>query len=309
MKRQRIPAVCLVLILISMLFAGCGRNQEVEDPGATYLYYVNLNGTGLEREEIDIQGEEPEEAIDRILADISAIPDSNSYTTAFPEDVSVTDWKLNGKVLTLTFNEAYNEMDATAEILLRAAVVQSLTQIEGVDSVVFMIGKEPLTDSTGEVVGTMNADSFVSNTGVTIHANVEEEIPVYFATKKGNKLVRESMLVTYNTYSAIEKVIMETLLAGPKEGSSSLAVLPAETKILSVSLQDEICYVNLDEKFLDPVPNVTPEVVIYSIVDSIVEAGNVNQVQILVNGESDIVYQDVVDLSKPLEKNTKIIKK
>ncbi len=308
MKRRILQNAVLLFMIISVLFTGCSKNQEVEDKDATYLYYVNLNGTGLEREEIDLKGEDPKEAIKDVLTDISAIPDSKTYTTAFPEDVAVTDWALREGTLTLTFNEAYKDMDSSTEILLRAAVVQSLAQIDGVDNVVFMIGKDPLTDASGTIVGAMNADSFVSNTGVTIHANVEEEIPVYFATKKGNKLVRDLIPVTYNTYSAIEKVIMETLLTGPEEGSSYHAVLPAETKLLSVSVQDQICYVNLDEKFLDPVPNVTPEVVVYSIVDSIVEAGDVNQVQILVNGESDIVYQDVVDLSKPLEKNTKIIK-
>ena len=37
--------------------------------------------------------------------------------------------------------------------------------------------------------------------------------------------------------------------------------------------------------------------------NSIVEAGNASQVQISVNGETDVKYQGVIDLGKPLSRN------
>ena len=52
------------------------------------------------------------------------------------------------------------------EILLRAAVVQSVGQISGVDAVLFMIDGESLQDMNGQVVGYMQPSDFVKNTGV-----------------------------------------------------------------------------------------------------------------------------------------------
>ena len=42
---------------------------------------------------------------------------------------------------------------------------------------------------------------------------------------------------------------------------------------------------NLDENFLSVVNNVSTDVSVYSIVNSLVELSNINKVQILINGE------------------------
>ena len=51
---------------------------------------------------------------------------------------------------------------------------------------------------------------------------------------------------------------------------------------------------------------VSPELTVYSLVNSIVEAGDANEVQISVNGETDVKYQGVIDLSKPLSRNLEL---
>ena len=47
--------------------------------------------------------------------------------------------------------------------------------------------------------------------------------------------------------------------------------------------------------------DVLPEVAVYSIVNSLVEGTEASKVQITVNGESNAVYMEKVDLSKPLK--------
>lgn len=64
-----------------------------------------------------------------------------------------------------------------------------------------------------------------------------------------------------------------------------------ETKIINILTKDGICYVNLDSSFLTVVNNVSTEVAVYSIVNSLVELDNINKVQILVNGEVPIYLQ------------------
>ena len=55
--------------------------------------------------------------------------------------------------------------------------------------------------------------------------------------------------VHYSNNTSIEKLIMEQLMRGPTT-SKAQATIPAETKLLGVSVKDGICYVNLDSTFL-----------------------------------------------------------
>ncbi|MFR6330274.1 MAG: GerMN domain-containing protein, partial [Eisenbergiella sp.] len=74
------------------------------------------------------------------------------------------------------------------------------------------------------------------------------------------------------------------------------------------TVKDGICYVNVDENFMTQIYNVTADVVIYSIVNSLVELSNVNKVQIAVNGKTDIVFRETFNLVNLYERNLELIK-
>ena len=63
--------------------------------------------------------------------------------------------------LTVDFSEAYKNLSAADEILTRASIVKSLTQIEGVESVAFCIKGQPLKDQLNKEVGGMTASMFI----------------------------------------------------------------------------------------------------------------------------------------------------
>ena len=92
---------------------------------------------------------------------------------------------------------------------------------------------------------------------------------------------------------------MEQLLEGP-ESKNGRSAIPSGTKLMSVSLVDGVCYVSFDENFKNQDYSVNEAIVIYSIVDSLVEGAGVRQVQITINGESNAKYMEKVDLSQPL---------
>ncbi len=79
-------------------------------------------------------------------------------------------------------------------------------------------------------------------------------------------------------------------------------MIPPETKVIGVSVKDGVCYVNLNESFMNNTYVTDPRITVYAIVNSIVDGGACSQVQISVNGESNIEYMGSVDLSKPLSR-------
>ncbi len=177
-------------------------------------------------------------------------------------------------------------MSATTEVLVRAAVVRTLTQLEGVNYVGITIQGEQLYDNTGDPIGLMSADRFINNDGNEINTYELIRVKLYFANEDGDKLIAAYREKHYSTNTPLERFIVEEIISGPSGQVEGLyPTVNPETKILSVSTKDGICYVNLDSGFLTVVNNVSTEAAIYSIVNSLVELSNINKVQILVNGE------------------------
>lgn len=301
-SRIYVVSVCLALCLLT---GGCQKSGRDAQEG-DFIYYVNLDGNSLVKEDYEISSKSTDQAIEQMLDALDENTESIEYKSVFPSEVHVEQWKRKGDKLDLYFNQAYEDMSSTEEVLLRAAVVQCLGQLSDVSCVMFYVDNEPLKDSDGEPVGYMHPEDFIQNTGSAIHAYQKGKLKLYFANKKGNKLMETEVNVRYNRNTSVEKVIVEQLIKGPSE-TDVYPLIPPETNVIGVSVKDGICYVNLDENFLNNVYGADPTMIIYSIVNSVVEGGNASRVQISVNGESDISYMDQVDLSKPLSRDLDLV--
>ena len=129
---------------------------------------------------------------------------------------------------------------------------------------------------------------------------------LYFANSDGSALVKEEMDVRYNSNQAKERVIVEKLIKGPT-GNDLQATIPKGTKLLGTSIKDGICFLNFNEGLKNTTPGVQPETVIYSIVNSVTECSSVSRVQIAINGDSNVMFQESIKLSEPLSRNLDIV--
>ncbi len=198
----------------------------------------------------------------------------------------VRSYKLEEGNLQIDVDEAYKELAPITEILVRAAVVRTLTQLPEVKLVMVTVEGTPLLDKKENAVGWMNAEQFIDNDGNEINTYEEARIRLYFADESGMKLIAADREKHYSTNTPLERFVVEELIAGPSGRVEGLypSVNP-NTKIVSVMTKDGICYVNLDENFLAVVNNVSTDVSVYAIVNSLAELSNINKVQILINGE------------------------
>jgi germination protein M len=229
------------------------------------------------------------------------------YVRPIPEDVSVIELVLDGTDLMVHFNEAYDTMGAVQEILCRMALVQTLTQVDGVDGVEFFVEDEPLLDSRGNEVGEMTNEDFVVNPGEQINSIQHATIDLYFSNTAGDGLVLETQRVYYNSNVSLEKLVIEHLLAGPKT-TDAMASIPAETSLVNVSVADRICYVSLDDGFRTQNYNVQEPIVIYSLVDSLTALPNIDKVQISVNGDTSGVYRESYPLGTVYEEDLSYVR-
>ena len=295
-------AGCLCL---SVMLASCGKRTDVgkEDP---FIYCLNEDRTGLTKISYDFPEGNSEETARAVLEELKEPAEEIEYTAPIPKEVKVQGCRLRGSILDVDFNSAYLEMGALEEKLVRAAVVQSLVLIDGINAVSFTVDGEMLKDSTGFPVGLMNEDDFVENTGASPTAYQTDTLTLYFADKEGDSLVPREVDVRYSSNVSREKLIVEKLMQGPS-GSGAYPTINPDANLLSVTIKDGICYVNFDSTFLTGAYDVLPEVTVYSIVNSLVEGTEAQQVQITINGETDAKYMETVDLSQPLEAKEELV--
>ena len=303
MKRKiMLLAGCLCL---SVMLASCGKRTDVgkEDP---FIYCLNEDRTGLTKISYDFPEGNAEETARAVLEELKEPAEEIEYTAPIPKEVKVQGCRLRGSILDVDFNSAYLEMGALEEKLVRAAIVQSLVLIDGINAVSFTVDGEMLKDSTGFPVGLMNEDDFVENTGSSPTAYQTDTLTLYFADKEGDSLVPREVDVRYSSNVSREKLIVEKLMQGPSGGGAYPTINP-DANLLSVTIKDGICYVNFDSTFLTGAYDVLPEVTVYSIVNSLVEGTEAQQVQITINGETDAKYMETVDLSQPLEAKEELV--
>ena len=75
-----------------------------------------------------------------------------------------------------------------------------------------------------------------------------------------------------------------------------------------LTVADGIAYVNLGEQFVDEALPVDAQIPVYSIVNSLIAAGNVSQVQISINGDTSLVFKDEVDMNQLFQVNHELEK-
>ncbi len=292
----------LLLALMVMLITSCG--SENTDSEIVYrIYYVNKEETKIFSSEYISETQNTEALLDELLEQLGTTGERMEYIAPLANDFALLGYTLDNGQLTLNFDEQYKKMDLIREVLVRAAIVRTVTQIPGIDYVAFTIQGEMLTDGAGVAVGTMAADTFIDNAGNEINAYEKVNLRLYFANEAGDGLVEENRRnVVYNSNIPMEKLVVEQLLQGPMMSGAYPTINPL-TKIVSVNTKDGVCYVNLNEEFLNQPYNVSSEVTIYSITNSLVELSNINKVQIAVNGNADILYRENVSLNNVFERN------
>ena len=281
----------MALVLGAVAFSGCGKK---ETESKYKIYYINE-----EQGEVLAESFVPsEETTQTMLEEMTEKLNKKNAEghTLLPENIEIQSCVDDDGMIRVDFNQEYHDLNPVDEVLLRASIVKDYVQIPNIYLVTITAEGTPIVDSQGQEIGAMSLDSFLENTGKEIMAYQYKELNLYFTNEEGNQLVPEARQVYYNGNTPIEKVIVEQLLRGPGE-SGHYATLPSDTRIVGVSVADGIAYVNLGKQFVDEALPVDAQIPIYSIVNSLIDAGNVSQVQISINGDTSLLFKDKVDMN------------
>lgn len=303
MKRRNI-FIILLLLCISLLIGliGCDRKKEKPE-GAYSVYYLKQSGTELTQDFYVVQAEEPENIVTELWNQFISVPEGEDNISAFPPNISLLGVKIEDRVLYFDFSKEYRELEQEREVLLRAAIILTFTQIPDVDSVAITIENQPLTDSTGNPIGVQTSSNFVDIFGKGLNSATRTTLTLYFSNETGDKLVKETREVAFESSYPVEQYVVNLLIEGPKEEGHK-ATLPSNLKILGVSIKDNICYVNFDSSFVsNALTDLKDYMSVYSVVNSLAELTGVRKVQISIDGATNVKFKDNISLAEPLDRN------
>lgn len=289
-------SVLFVLLLLFGTLVGCGK-EEAKGTLVRMSYIGSMDNRIVEKDTY-LSGESTEAQLEEVLTLLATAPPKLEYHVPLSQGISVLTTNLANRSLVLNLSKEYKQLSILAEILTRASLVKSITQIEGIDSVTIHVDGQPLRDSLDKVIAAMTADMFIDDAGEELSSYEKTTIRLYFVNETGDELIAIDRSKAYNTNISLDKFVVEELLKGP--GNTIQGVYPAinpDTKLISTLVKDNTCYVNFDSTFLTQVYEVKADVAIYSIVNSLCELAGIDRVQISVDGSTDVMFQEVIPLT------------
>ena len=127
------------------------------------LYYPDGDLLSIVSEAHEVQADvsDPQAVVEEVLVALHTNTKRQAALSSVSEFIVLREYRMEGDLLTLDYDVRYPDMDPVTEVLYRASMVQTLTGIEGVDSVLFLVSGTSLMKDETTPVGVMHADSFV----------------------------------------------------------------------------------------------------------------------------------------------------
>ncbi|MDO5348419.1 MAG: GerMN domain-containing protein [Lachnospiraceae bacterium] len=303
-KERKVIFLTAALTLLALWLVGCRKEEPptfCPEENQYIVYYVNTGMTRLIPVEYHPESKEGLDLIRELYQQLVTVPADLDAKSPVSSKTELQRFQWDSNVLYLYFDANYTFMSASQEILCRAALTKTLSQIDGVEFLNIYSGEQPLMDASGNPVGMMAAGDFMDNIS-DVNAFEKSELTLYFADETGQYLVEEKREVIHSINTSMERLIVEQLLEGPKKTGCS-ATIPPETKLLNISVTDNVCYLNFDSAFLNNSLGVKEEIPIYSIVNSLTQLTTVNRVQLSVNGSPAVMFRDTISLETLFEEN------
>ncbi len=293
-----------MLIVFAVILTGCGKSGKQENLKAKYnIYYLDTKSSGIVSESYEPTGTTREDLVEELLRALKTDPKNIVYKRAMPDTVQLKEYSFSDdNSLTLNFEAGYSELKGISEVLCRATIVKTLSQIPGVDYIIFNVNGQPLIDSNGIKIGLMTKDDFIE----TIGAETNYKVTLYFAAEGGETLVATDTVIEYTGSGSIEEIIINQLINGPIS-LGMYKTIPEGTTLLNVNSREGICYIDFNEKFLDPLPGISEEATIYSIVNSLAELPDISKVQFQINGNLVEKFREYSPFNGFFERNLEIL--
>ena len=144
MKKRKVTALVMALVLGAVAFSGCGKK---ETESKYKIYYINE-----EQGEVLAESFVPsEETTQTMLEEMTEKLNKKNAEghTLLPENIEIQSCVDDDGMIRVDFNHAYHDLNPVDEVLLRASIVKDYVQIPNIYLVTITAEGTPIVDSQG----------------------------------------------------------------------------------------------------------------------------------------------------------------
>lgn len=278
-KRIAVIAGSLLILLIAW---GCRsgeasskkKSDESAAAGSLIVYYINDKWTDLSGKKIDVdQLASSENMVDLAMKTLLEGGESADMSTPVPDGMVYQRYIYDGYgTVNLIFNVDFDSVDAYSVVLSKMAFVKTLSQIEPINTVIYEM--VDVVNESNVVKEELHSDSFADMDNIM---DSEKEIRIYMPDSSGQSLVERSLTLDLSA----ENSLPEQVLQGLKNNYDG-TVTPFSDKVVvkNVDIDEGLCTVTFNDVFVKGKDGVDDNVLVYSIVDSLLELDNIRRVQL-----------------------------
>lgn len=316
MKKTMKKILCILCMVLMVVMTGCGgkdaeEEQQVElTENQIFIYYVNRDKTDMIQTVYTLeQTDDLENNVDDLIEHLSDLQATSECQSPIPDNFIYVDnpvENVSGRI-EVAFNVVYDNVSAETLLFFKGCVAKTLLQLEGVNKVTILMtdiaNSDPDTATASE---TFDEDSFTMSFGDTTGNKQKGNIVLYFADEAGGALKSYRKSVEISNNMSLGRVVVESLIEGPKREGYT-ATISADTTIKNIAVKDGICYLDLSDEFYNTDNPLKNDIIVYSIVNSLVELPTVTKVQFLRDGEKLPFYRETMPFDGLFERNLDIV--
>ncbi len=300
-KNNKIVWIIILFLTVATVLFGISSRDSEENVKEVSLYFLNRDSSAFAVVDKTIDAENDGEIYRKVAEALMKGPSNKNYTPVVGKDVKLNRISNDGGNLTVDFSKEYQG----TELLKTYAVIKTFSKLQNVRQVRITVEGKDIYAGDGMPLGFVKSDE--------INTEWDDDcatgLRLYFANTDKDALVMEYRQINITDTQPIEQYIVAELIKGPKYKTST-KLLSQDTGIISVETTDGTCYVNFKQDFIDK--NISSadlgRLIIYSIVNSLTERDNVNNVQFLIDGKKTEKFGDM-NISELFLRNEDLIEK
>lgn len=298
---KKLPLFILALLAALVAFASCAKNaQEDEESGYALYFLSDLDASGggdaIAASSVRFTPDETmstEDCVRALMELLLAGPDEAALHSPIPEGTALRSLKVSGRRAEIDLSAQYARLSAIDLSLADYCITLTLSQLPNVNAVSITANGSELPYRKTQVL--LSADTLLSSRESGLRPIT---VQLYFLDSETGELRAEQQTLALYEGQTRVNALLEALAQGP-EDDSLLSLLPEDFSVVSSRIENGVCYLSIPANVSLPEDEGTRALLFGSLEKSILSLSGVDEVQILIEGESGVGPAAAMDAPEP----------
>ena len=298
---KKLPLFILALLAALVAFASCAKSaQEDEESGYALYFLSDLDASGggdaIAASSVRFTPDETmstEDCVRALMELLLAGPDEAALHSPIPEGTALRSLKVSGRRAEIDLSAQYARLSGIDLSLADYCITLTLSQLPNVNAVSITANGSELPYRKTQVL--LSADTLLSSRESGLRPIT---VQLYFLDSETGELRAEQQTLALYEGQTRVNALLEALAQGP-EDDSLLSLLPEDFSVVSSRIENGVCYLSIPANVSLPEDEGARALLFGSLEKSILSLSGVDEVQILIEGESGVGPAAAVDAPEP----------